>query len=121
MNSKRFFHGLSAALLILTLGVQATVAQANIVTTKEMAAQDRDSKDRAKVRSFLERADVRARLKALGVDGLMAKDRVAALDDNEVHLLAEKIDSLPAGGNLSSLTNSDLIVILLAAILLVLI
>lgn len=119
MNSRRFFHVLTAVLL--TLGMQATAAQASIVTTKEMSAQDHDSKDRAKIQSFLDRADVKDRLKALGVDGLMAKDRVAALDDKEVHLLAEKIDSLPAGGNLSSLTDSDLIVILLAAILLVLI
>jgi hypothetical protein len=121
MNSKRLYHGLSVVLLSLVMGMQATAAQANIVTTNEIAAHDQTSKDRAKVQSFLDRTDVRARLKALGVDGLIAKNRVAALDDKEVHLLAKKIDSLPAGGNLSSLNDSDLIVLLLIGILLVLI
>ena len=51
------------------------------------------------------------------VDGLAAKDRVAALTDQEVHALAESIDALPAGGNLGT---NDIIVILLVAILVVL-
>jgi len=53
----------------------------------------------------------------MGVDGLAAKDRVAALTDQEVHALAESIDALPAGGNLGT---NDIIVILLVAILVVL-
>ena len=56
-------------------------------------------------------------MQAMGVDGLAAKDRVAALTDQEVHALAERIDALPAGGNLGT---NDIIVILLDAILVVL-
>ncbi|HQT26941.1 MAG TPA: PA2779 family protein [Burkholderiales bacterium] len=120
MNSKPFLQGALAVLMGVFLAVQVPIAQANIVSTKEMATKNQADADKAKVQAFLDRADVRARLQTLGVNESMAKQRVASLDDWEAHLLAEKIDSLPAGGNLN-LSNSDLIVILLAAILLVLI
>ena len=89
-------------------------AQARIVTTEEAATQDQTAVERARIQAFLDRSGVRERLKALGVDGLMAKQRVAALSDQEVHAMAQKLDSMPAGGNLS---DYDLIVILLIAIL----
>jgi hypothetical protein len=47
-----------------------------------------------------------------------AKDRVAAMTDQEVHAMAQKIDSMPAGGALS---NNDLILIMVIVLLLLLI
>jgi len=44
----------------------------------------------------------------------LAKERVAALNEQEVHALAERIDSMPAGGTLSQM---DMVIILLIAIL----
>ena len=72
--------------------------------------------DRAKVRQLLERTDVSERLKALGVDASNAHERVDAMSDEEVHALAQRIDSMPAGGNLSQ---NDIILILLVAILII--
>lgn len=104
--------------LIATLGVamlmQAPLAQAEIVDTEAIAAQNQAEQDRAKVREFVERANVKERLVAMGVSGLVAKDRVESLSEAEVHALAQRIDSMPAGGNLS---NTDLLIILLIAIL----
>jgi Family of unknown function (DUF6627) len=122
MNTKKLSHRswivvMSAALLCF----QASTVQAAIVSTGQIAAQTQTYAERAKVQAFLDRADVKKRIQMMGVGGLMAKDRVAALSDQEVHLLAQKIDSLPAGGNLGNgnLSDSDLIVILLIAILVV--
>jgi hypothetical protein len=70
--------------------------------------------DRAKVQQFLDRANVKERLQALGVDALNARDRVDAMTDAEVHALAQRIDAMPAGGALSQ---NDIILILLVAIL----
>lgn len=102
------------AALTAALSIQAPQIRAEVVTTDEVAAQGQAAADRAKVRSFLERANVKEKLQALGVDGLTAKDRVAALSQEEVHALAQRIDAMPAGGNLS---NTDLILILLVVIL----
>jgi hypothetical protein len=43
---------------------------------------------------------------------------VAALDQQEIHALAQRIDAMPAGGNLSTY---DMILIVLIAILVVII
>jgi hypothetical protein len=47
---------------------------------------------------MLERTEVRERLQSLGVDPAQARDRVAALSDEEAAQLAARIDALPAGG-----------------------
>ena len=99
----------AAAMLILP-----PAARADIVDTQDLAAQTQTEQERAKVQSFVERATVKEKLEAMGVEGLLAKDRVAALSEQEVHALAERIDAMPAGGTLSQM---DMVVILLIAIL----
>jgi hypothetical protein len=49
--------------------------------------------------SLLERSDVHAQLQSLGVNPADVKARVAALTDEEVSQLANRIDSLPAGAD----------------------
>lgn len=102
-----------AALLAGSLALSPT-AQAAMVTTQDALSAQQLQADRDKVRNFLDRAAVKDKLQALGVDAVMAKGRVDALSDQEVQLLAQKIDSLPAGGALGT---TDIILILLVAIL----
>ena len=109
---------LAAALISASLCLQPPLAQAGIVSTQDVASKSQAQADREKLAAFLDRASVKQRLEALGVASMMAKERVAALSDAEVHALAERIDSAPAGGNLSS---SDLTVILLIAIVVLLV
>lgn len=108
-------RGLITAMSVLMLA-QAPLAQAEIVDTVALAQQNQAEQDRAKVDAFIERANVKERLVAMGVTGLLAKQRVESLSEAEVHALAQRIDTLPAGGNLS---NTDLILVLLIAILVV--
>lgn len=100
--------------LITALALQMPMARAEIVGTEALATQSQAELDRAKVQAFVERANVKERFEAMGLSGLVAQDRVAALSEAEVHALAQRIDAMPAGGNLS---NNDLIIILLIAIL----
>jgi hypothetical protein len=52
--------------------------------------------------STLDRADVANGLRAHGVDPQAAKDRVAALTDDEVSALKGRIDAVPAGAKSNS-------------------
>src|SRR4051812_35291816 len=91
----------AAAILAVVLCVQTPFARADIVDTDALAAGSQAELERAKVQAFMERADVKQRLQAMGLSGLVAADRVASLSEAEVHALAQRIDSLPAGGALS--------------------
>lgn len=103
-------------LLALAVGLHAPLGRAELVSTPEAASQESADSDRSKVQHFLEQATVKERLQAMGVDGIAASARVAALDQEEIHALAQRIDALPAGGNIST---TEWILIVLIAILVV--
>lgn len=107
-----------AVLLSVVLAAPTPPAWAGMIGAEALApevsaAASEAEADRAKVRAFLERADLRERLQAMGVSGLNANARVDALTDAEVHALAGRIESLPAGGALS---DRDLLIIILIAV-----
>ena len=83
---------------ICFVGAPAPAAWADMIATDRVDSQGQArSSARARLDSFLERADVRAALESHGVSAEEAKARVAALSDSEVESLGQKIDSLPAG------------------------
>lgn len=100
--------------VVVCLAAQCPAVNAEMVSTEQVAARQTVGVDREKLKAFVGREEVQARLQALGVQGGIAKDRVDALTDPEVAQLVQKIDTLPAGGNLSQ---TDIIIILLIAIL----
>lgn len=105
--------------LVALMALQAPIARAELLGPDAALAaegQSREELDRAKVRAFLERADLQDRLRTLGVDGLNSTARVNAMTQEEVHALAQRIDSMPAGGAMS---DRDWILVLLVALLLV--
>lgn len=111
------FRGLAAALLAAALSWQALPARAEIVTTEQMTARQQVDAERARVQAFVDRAAAAGQLRALGVEGANAKERIAALSDQDVHALAARIDALPAGGNIGSFTDEQVIIVLLLIIL----
>lgn len=108
--------GVLAPIVALSLLVQTPLVRAELVGTEAMAAPSQVEFEREKIRSFVERANVKERLDAMGVSGLVTADRVAALSEAEVHAMAERIEGMPAGGALGQM---DLVIILLVAILVV--
>jgi hypothetical protein len=111
------YRALSISIIAAALCLQAPMAQAGIVTTDQLTAQHNRDAQRARIHAFLERASVRNKIQTMGLDGIDANARVAAMSDQEVHSIAERIDSLPAGGNPGGFTNDQLIIVLLIAIL----
>ena len=92
---KLFNRCIAQVLIVCTLGIGMPLpASAGIVTTDQIQA----SAERDKVKSFLNRAEVRSRMQAMGVDVNATAARIDALTDEEVQNLAGRIDQLPAGG-----------------------
>lgn len=85
----------SLIVALITLSFQT--AQAGMIGADQVAANA--PPDRAAVLSILSRADTAAQLRAQGIDPTMARERVAAMTDEEVQTLAAtNIDTAPAGG-----------------------
>lgn len=97
-------------LIVCTIGLGMPPAWAGMITTEQIYS----SAERDRVKNFLDRADVRAQMQALGVDAAAARERVDALTDREIDELAGRIDQLPAGG-------SDVLGVLLAVFIILLI
>jgi uncharacterized protein DUF6627 len=71
-------------------------AQAGMIGTDQVV-QSNSQADRTTVLNFLSRSDVASQLQAYGIDPSTAKDRVAALSDQEAQSLAAQISTAPAG------------------------
>lgn len=86
-----------ASFLILCFGAVSLPAPVlgGIVSTEAALA----GAQQERLAQLMDRADVQARLQALGVDPADARARVGALSDEEAAQLAGQIDELPAGGD----------------------
>jgi hypothetical protein len=100
MNRLRKMSTALSALLALTitcLSLPMTAHGAMIGTQAVIAEQG--AVDRALLVATLERADVQQQLVSLGVDVQQARERVAAMTDEELQTLNGKLKELPAGGD----------------------
>lgn len=102
-----------AIMLCVTLPLQT--AQAGMVTTEQVVRQN--NPQREQVIGLLERADVRQALEQHGVDVTEAKNRVAAMTDDEVAQLKGKLDEVPAGGDVLGVIVFIFLVLLITDIL----
>ena len=100
-------------LAVIAFAFVSVPVSAEIVSTEQVLAHS----DREKVQAFLQREGVEDQLKALGVAPEFARKRVDAMTDEEIALIAGKLDTLAAGG---ALTQNDWILILLVVIVVVL-
>jgi len=118
MNS-RFMRMTSRLLITSVLGIGLPIqsAYAGIVGTDKIAASAQSQSERERIRTFLDRADVRNELQAQGIDADAAKMRVAALTDEEVQKVAGKLDTMPAGGEIIGILFTIFIVLLVTDIL----
>jgi hypothetical protein len=99
------------AVAIVNLGLAST-AQAGIVGTSAIVSTARDS-DLASIRTQLERADVRAQMEKMGVDGANVDLRLSTLSDGELHDLARQMQNAPAGGDVLVLIGAVFVVLII--------
>ncbi len=95
MNLKKMTcRALIASMLVLSF----QTASAGLIGA-DRAAPGPAQTDRAAVLEVLARADTASQLQAMGVDPLQARERVAAMSDQEVAQLAADVRQAPAGAD----------------------
>ncbi len=101
MNSFRKLNRHLSAVLVFLLAMLSiqSPAYASIVGTDVAIAQQQGDIDRAKLLAMFERDDLRDALIAQGVNPDNARERIAALSDEEVKSMVGQVDQLPAGGD----------------------
>ena len=104
----------------ITLGALPLRAQADIVPTDALlpSTQSQTGNDnRARVREFLAREDVRQALMKQSVDADAALARVDAMSDDEAADMADRIAKAPAGGDVLGIVFTVFIILLVTDIL----
>ena len=89
------------AAMMMFLMLPYGAAQAAMISTEQAVAAPATARTAAEARAYVmgivQRADVQAEMRALGVDPAEAVARVKAMSDNEVKRAAGKIEASPAG------------------------
>jgi hypothetical protein len=88
-------------LIALLIWTPYQIATAGMIGTDQFVSSTSQA-DRNTVLNFVTRSDVQGQLQALGLDPSTARDRVAAMTDQEVQSLAGRINSMPAGADSSA-------------------
>lgn len=86
-----------SALLSTMLLSETTWAQ--MASTEVLFVQPSAAAAKQKVMAFSEREDVQSTLAQMGVEPQVLKDRIASLSDDEAVAMADRIDTMPAGGD----------------------
>lgn len=102
---------------IISLSLPLQSAHAGLVGTDKVDVSAQSQSERERIRTFLDREDVRKELQTQGVDASAAKARVEALTDEEVQRVAGKLDSMPVGGEILGILFSVFLVLLITDIL----
>jgi hypothetical protein len=88
------------------------VANAHVIDTQHILSSEQTT-SYTEIESFLARADVQKQMINMGVDPENAKARVAALNDQELKLLQQQINDLPAGSGALALIGAVFLVLLI--------
>lgn len=116
---KTVTRNIARALLICfaPFAMFAPVSQAAMVGTNQVISDSQSQADRAHLKEMLSRADLASQLQSAGVDPINLKARIDNLTNDEVALLNEQLDQLPAGGDVLGTVVFIFLVLLLTDIL----
>jgi hypothetical protein len=89
-------------LLVITMLYLSGLSSVNavMITGTDLVTQQQDQQARDRLLQLLERQEVKDALMERGVDPAMAAQRVASMTAEEVRIMNQKMDELPAGGDI---------------------
>jgi hypothetical protein len=112
----RHRHRNSLVVVLAASMLAASLQQAaygGVISTQQyLTAVDREA-TRQRIDAVLAREEVRDRLEQYGVDPAAVDERLAALTDQELQLLATDLENMPAGGSLLGVLGVAFIVLLI--------
>ena len=79
------------------MSIYAPASQAALISTHQILDQQQIQDTRGKLQQYLDRDSVKQQLSTMGVDSKDIQARVDHMTDDEVAIMAEKMDQLPAG------------------------
>lgn len=91
---------------VLSITLFAQVSWAQIASTESVLSPSVSVSAHDKVSQFIAREDVTKTFEQMGVDSKMAEKRIAMMSDEEVSIIASKIDTLPAGGDFGGIVGA---------------
>jgi hypothetical protein len=97
MNPAAFKKTTCRLLVVPLLALSFQTAHAGRIGA-EPAADPQPASERTMLLSTLDRADVVAQLQAVGVDPAAARARVQSMTEQEVHAMAQQVQTAPAAG-----------------------
>ena len=88
-----------------------------MINTADMLEQQSLDLERGKVIRFMERQDISRHLQNWGVTVAEAQARVQTMTDQEVALLSQKIDQMPAGGDVLGVVAAVAVIVFVVLII----
>lgn len=112
---KTRFNLLSALLISVALvaGSTASVAHGALLDSSGLIALEQRAQHLASVEHALAQEALASRLEAMGVDPAAVGARLAQLTNEELQLLSERLDQLPAGAGLLEIVGIVFVVLLI--------
>ena len=93
---------LTLSVSILGLSLPAT-SYAGMIDTQSLVQAHNLEESRARISQLVSQEKVSNKMLELGVDPADIQARIAALTDNELHQLEQRLDQMPAGGVLATI------------------
>jgi len=109
----RIFQRVCALLMsVALLSMGTTLSYAGIIDTPTYVEAGQRDADLATVTAGLHRQEVREQMIALGVDPANVEARLASLSDSELRQVADRMDQMPAGGDVLAVLGIVFVVLL---------
>lgn len=108
--------------MVLMIAVHGSItfapsAVAGVIGTDEVVPAPQAGSERERIRALVARPEVAKQLQALGVPPENAQARVNAMTNQEIHALANRLDTVPAGGDF---TNFQWVMIIIGLVIIAL-